>query len=233
MRSKRPAPMFCPASVEMAMLSVNAGMKASWSTRLAAPKAAVASSPKPLTIPVTNTMPTEISDCCTAAGAPIRTVSQAVGKSNPRHASDGAAGLSRLRRNHTNAPSASAWAITVATAVPFRPSAGAPSQPNMSTGSRAAVRATAPPWKYSGVVESPMPCNMLRVRNRPKPSGSDSRKMRMYCSARPSTSGGVSMARRMVGVRASPPTSSPALRTPMRIVELLTTRRTAGTSPAP
>ncbi len=79
-----PAPMFCPASVATAMLSARAGMKANWSTRAATPKAAIAVSPKLLMMPVTKTMPTETSDCWTADGRPMRTVSQAVSRSKAR-----------------------------------------------------------------------------------------------------------------------------------------------------
>ena len=108
-----------------------------------------------------------------------------------------------------------------------------PNQPNISTGSSTAVSTTAAVWKYSGVVESPIPWSMLRVRNSPKPSGSESRKIRMYASASGSTSGGVSIARRICGVSSSPNSSRARLSAPIRTVELLTTRRTAGMSPAP
>jgi len=118
-------------------------MKASWSTREAAPKAAVAFSPKPFTMPMTKTMLTEVSDCCTADGMPMRTVVHVVRQSKPFHPSDGATGLWRLRNHATSAHRANPWAITVAQAVPLRPRAGRPSQPNMSNGSRAVVSRTA------------------------------------------------------------------------------------------
>ena len=76
----------------------------------------------------------------------MRIVVQVVRQSKPFHRSSGATGFLRRRSITIRAVRASPCATTVAQAVPFRPRAGKPSQPNISTGSSTAVIRTAAAW---------------------------------------------------------------------------------------
>ena len=107
----------------------------------------MATSPKPLTRPVTITMPMETSDCCAAAGTPMRSVCRVTGPRWLKRGQEGAMGAFFQRSQAIRAPSATTWEIKVAQAVPFSPSFGSPSHPKMRMGSRAVVKSTEPNWK--------------------------------------------------------------------------------------